>query len=74
MSVINAIATKASQNSTNDSGNASSVAQNLDEEEINTKVDIDKETKKEMDDFDDEAEKQVNAEYGSDSDAYTMLD
>jgi len=27
-----------------------------------------------MEDFDEEAEKQINAEYGSDSDSYAMLD
>lgn len=53
--------------------NATSVAVK-DEEETQTKVDIDAETKQEMEAFDEEAEKQIAAEYGSDSDSYAMLD
>jgi hypothetical protein len=39
-----------------------------------SKAELDAQTKKEMDDFDDEADKQVRAELGSDSDSYAMLD
>lgn len=37
-------------------------------------AEIDKETKEEMEKYDDQVEQQVEAEYGSDEDSYTMLD
>lgn len=45
-----------------------------DDEEKTDIKNLDAETKKEMEAYDDEAENQVNAEYGSDSDSYAMLD
>jgi hypothetical protein len=60
-------------NETANASNATSLAEKEDDEQINIK-NIDAETKKEMEAFDEEAENQIKAEMGSDSDSYAMLD